>query len=148
MEQRKMLTCRLTEQEAEKLAQVAKQNNLSVSEQVRRYVNKGITVDAYQTDEEKILANMKGALREVLDPQIDRIVKITVKNAIASSVNLLYTAMMLYRVCTKEVRPKLEVFMEDARRMGIRFVQLKEGSIDEYLKTSMARLNEVWENHK
>jgi len=142
---RKQITVKLTEKDADSLYKIAKQNHLSVAEQSRQFIKKGISVDAYQNDEEKILEHMKTALREVLDPQVERMVKISVKNAISSSVNLLYTSMMLYRICARDVRPKLEEFMEQARLMGIRFVQLSKGSIDDFLKSSMEQLNELWE---
>ena len=142
---RKQITVKLNEKDADSLYKIAKQNHLSVAEQSRRFIQKGISVDAYQNDEEKILEHMKAALREVLDPQVERMVKISVKNAISSSVNLLYTSMMLYRICARDVRPKLEEFMEQARLMGIRFVQLSKGSIDDFLKSSMEQLNELWE---
>lgn len=142
---RKQITVKLNEKDADSLYKIAKQNHLSVAEQSRRFIQKGISVDAYQNDEEKILEHIKAALREVLDPQVERMVKISVKNAISSSVNLLYTSMMLYRICARDVRPKLEEFMEQARLMGIRFVQLSKGSIDDFLKSSMEQLNELWE---
>ena len=146
MEERKQITVKLEMRDSQALLKLSQANNITLAEQARRYIKKGMSVDLYANDEAKIIENMKTALEQVLDPHIDRIVKITVKNAIASSINLLYTAMLLYRICAPASRPKLDIFMEDARKMGIRFVQLSKGSIDEFLKSSMATLNDMWEN--
>jgi len=146
IEARRQLCIKLPADEAEDLLKTARKNNITITEQIRRYIKKGMSVDAYQNDEEKILANTRAALKDVLDPQIERMVKIMVKSSIASSVNLLYTSMLLYRLCSREVRPKLEAFMENARHMGIKFVQLGKGSVDEFLKNSMEALNAMWED--
>lgn len=146
IETRRQFCIKVPIQEAEALEKMARKNNITITEQVRRYIKKGMTVDAYQEDEEQILANMRSSLKTVLDPQIDRMVKITVKNSISSSVNLLYTSMLLYRMCKPDARQRLEQFMEDARVMGIRFVQLGKGSVDDFLKRSMATLNAMWED--
>ena len=142
----KQLSVRLSDEDLERIHKFARKNNIAVAEQARRYIIKGMSVEAYQNDEEKILANTRAALKEVLDPQIERMVKIMVKSSIASSVNLLYTSMLLSRLCAREARPKLESFMENARHMGIKFVQLGKGSVDEFLKSSMEALNAMWED--
>jgi len=89
---------------------------------------------------------MQAALKSVLDPQIERMVKIAVKSSIASSVNLLYTSMLLYRLCEPKSRPKLEEFMDAARMEGIRFVQMGKGSIEGFLKSAMEKLVAMWDN--
>lgn len=145
MESRKLIAFRVLESEAEKLENVARKNNITVSEQVRRYIEKGMTVDAYQNDETQILANMQTSLKTVLEPQIERMVKIMVKNSISASVDMLYTGIMMNRVCSPDLRPRLEDNMEEARRLAIRFVQLGKGSVDDFLTHSMEYLNTKWE---
>lgn len=145
LDNRAQITLRIPKDMDDQIFQLAKRNHMTKTEQIRRLISKSLSQSSYQEDESKIIDNMQNALKAVLDPQIERMVKISVKNSIASSVNLLYTAMMLYRICAKEARPKLMVFMEEARQMGIRFVQLGKGSIDDFLKTSMERLNETWD---
>lgn len=113
---------------------------------MRKLVNKGITLNAFQNDEEKILADMQAALKTVLDPQVERLVKVSVKNSIASSMNLLCTAAFMSRLATNEnSRKKLDALIAQARRLGIAFVQQGQGSIDEYLKESLRQIDETWD---
>lgn len=146
MDKRKQLCIKLPVAEAEQLMKMAKKNNITITEQVRRYIAKGMTVEAYQNDEEKILADMQIALKSVLDPQIERMVKINVKNSITSSISALHIAALLYRLTTNDIsRKKLEVLFEQARRLGIEFVRQGQGSVDDFLKNAVAQINETWE---
>lgn len=139
------VTLRLPMEMDEQLFALAKRNHITKTEQIRRLLVHGLSQKNYQEDESNILANMQTALREVLDPQIDRFAKLGSKNAIASSVNLLLTSMLLSRLCAPDSRPKLEQFEREARKMGIRFVQYSKGSIENFLESSMEQLNAMWE---
>lgn len=145
---RKQLSVRLPDDDLERIHKLAKENNISTAEQARRYIIKGMSVDAYQNDEGKILVNMQESLKAVLEPEINRIVKISVKNSIASSINLLYTAFLVYRIASPESQAKLEPIMDEARRLGISFVQLGKGSIDDFVKTSIQKIEATWEDTK
>ena len=146
LDNRAQITLRIPKEMDDQIFQLAKRNHLTKTEQIRRLIKKSMSQQAYQEDEEKILAHMQAALKSVLDPQIERMVKIAVKNSIASSVNLLYTSMLLYRLCEPKSRPKLEEFMDAARMEGIRFVQMGKGSIEGFLKSAMEKLVAMWDN--
>lgn len=146
MEKRKQLCIKLPMMEAEQLMKIARKNNVTITEQVRRYISKGMTVDAYQNDEERILVNMRASLKQILDPQIERIVKISVKNSVSSSINLLYTAFYMQRVVSAGNIQKLEAVMDEARRLGIGFVQQAKGSIDDFVRASIEKIEATWED--
>lgn len=145
MEKRRQMSIKLPEKEAEQLMKMAKKNNITITEQTRRYISKGLLVDAYQQDEARILDNTKTALKEILDPQVERLAKINAKNAITSSVNWLYTAFLVYQTAKPESRVKLEPVMDTARRLGISFVKLGKGSVDDFLRDSIKYINDMWE---
>lgn len=140
------LSIRLTEDIKDRLQKVAAKKRISVSDLVRELIDQGLSADAYREDEAKVLANMQVALREELAPSIERLAKIGSKNAIASSVNLLLTSMLLERWCKPESKPRLERFMEEARKLGTRFVRDGKGSVESFLRSSMEQLAEVWED--
>lgn len=105
-----------------------------------------MTVDSYQNDEERILANMRASLKQVLDPQIERMVKINVKNSVSSSINLLYTAFLMHRMARGESKLKLDAVMNEVRRLGIGFVQQAKGSIDDFVRASIEKIEAMWED--
>ena len=60
----------------EKLAAV---RGISVSDIVREFVEKGLAVDGYKSDTDFIIEIIHKELKEVLEPQINRIVKMLMK---------------------------------------------------------------------
>ncbi|WP_244648326.1 hypothetical protein [Ruminiclostridium herbifermentans] len=69
-------------EEIEKLAAI---RGLTVSDIVREFVEKGLAVDGYKNDIDFITEIIHRELKEVLEPQINRIVKLLMKIGKASA---------------------------------------------------------------
>jgi hypothetical protein len=143
-EERRMISIRLLATDAQLLEKTAARNNVTVSEQLRRFIADGTSVDAYKNDEEKIIADIRRAVREEFAADIERLAKIGIKGSVTSAMSMLLLSLMLDRLTKQEQRGKIPVVHEQGRKLAIRYVQNKEGSLESFLRTATEKICEIW----
>lgn len=118
----------------ESLKMLAAHQHVAVSDVVRRFIDKGITVDAYKEDLDIITQVVRQEIKAQMTPQVDRLVKILIKIGKISA-GLYYTTIKtLMRMVGST---KVETFKElatESRKLGIKYMKYKDHEIDKYLE--------------
>ena len=116
-------------EEMEKLAAI---RGLTVSDIVREFVEKGLAVDGYKNDIDFITEIIHRELKEVLEPQINRIVKLLMKIGKASA-GTMYSNIKLVQLVTDEDEQAYFEMVNKSLRLGVEYMKKKDTEVDQYL---------------
>jgi hypothetical protein len=116
-------------EEMEKLAAI---RGLTVSDIVREFVEKGLAVDGYKNDIDFITEIIHRELKEVLEPQINRIVKLLMKIGKASA-GTMYSNLKLVQLVTDEDEQAYFEMVNKSLRLGVEYMKKKDVEVDQYL---------------
>ena len=116
-------------EEMEKLAAI---RGLTVSDIVREFVEKGLIVDGYKNDLDFITEIIHRELKEVMEPQINRIVKLLMKIGKASA-GTMYSNLKLVQVVTDEDEQSYFEMVNKSLRLGVEYMKKKDTEVDQYL---------------
>lgn len=116
-------------EEIEKLAAI---RGLTVSDIVREFVEKGLAVDGYKNDIDFITEIIHRELKEVLEPQINRIVKLLMKIGKASA-GTMYSNLKLVQLVTDEDEQAYFKMVNKSLRLGAEYMKKKDVEVDQYL---------------
>ena len=118
-----------TIKDMEKLAAV---RSISVSDIVREFVEKGLAVDGYKSDIDFITEIIHKELKEVLEPQINRIVKMLMKIGKVSA-GTMYSNLSLIQMISDEDQEVFYEMINRSLRLGVEYMKKKDVEIDQYL---------------
>ncbi len=113
----------------EKLAAV---RSISVSDIVREFVEKGLAVDGYKSDIDFITEIIHKGLKEVLEPQINRIVKMLMKIGKVSA-GTMYSNLSLIQMISDEDQEAFYEMINRSLRLGVEYMKKKDVEVDQYL---------------
>jgi hypothetical protein len=116
-------------EEMEKLAAI---RGVYVSDIVREYVEKGLAVDGYKNDIDFITEIIHTELKEVLEPQVNRIVKLLMKIGKASA-GTMYSNLKLVQLVTDEDEQAYFDMVDKSLRLGVEYMKKKDVDVDQYL---------------
>ena len=116
-------------EEMEKLAAI---RGLTVSDIVRGFVEKGLAVDGYKNDIDLISEIIHRELKEVLEPQVNRIVKLLMKIGKASA-GTMYSNLKLVQLVTDEDEQEYCEMVNKSLRLGVEYMKKKDVEVDQYL---------------
>ena len=116
-------------EEMEKLAAI---RGASVSDIVREFVEKGLAVDGYKNDIDFITEIIHRELKEVMEPQINRIVKLLMKIGKASA-GTMYSTIKLVQLVTDEDEQAYFEMVNKSLRLGVEYMKKKDVEVDQYL---------------
>ena len=119
-------------EEMEKLAAI---RGLTVSDIVREFVEKGLAVDGYKNDIDFITEIIHRELKEVLEPQVNRIVKLLMKIGKASA-GTMYSNLKLVQLVTDEDEQAYFEIVNKSLRLGVEYMKKKDVEVDQYLGQS------------
>lgn len=115
-------------EEMEKLAAI---RGVYVSDIVREYVEKGLAVDGYKNDIDFITEIIHRELKEVLEPQVNRIVKLLMKIGKASA-GTMYSNLKLVQLVTDEDEQAYFDMVNKSLRLGVEYMKKKDVEVDQY----------------
>ena len=117
------------------LKKLAGRTNVTVSDIVREYVKKGLTIDSYKEDTDLIREIVREELKDVLEPQVNRIVKMLMKIGKVSAGTMYSTLNLIHTISDQEQQDQQEYFEMVARclRLGVDYMKKKDTEIDQYL---------------
>lgn len=144
----RVLHVRISENMYEKLAKSAAIEKIPISELVREYVGMGLNNSAYEQSEQRYLEHMRGALEEILNPAINRIAAISVKGGITSSAAYFLSAIALEAFVHPSVRKDFNDAITEAKKLGVRYMQVKENSVSEYLDEGLKKISKENKNEE
>lgn len=116
----------------EDMKKLAAVRGISVSDIVREFVEKGLAVDGYKNDIDFITEIIHKELKEVLEPQINRIVKMLMKIGKVSA-GTMYSNLSLIQMISDEDQEVFYEMINRSLRLGVEYMKKKDVEIDQYL---------------
>ena len=116
----------------EDMKKLAAVRSISVSDIVREFVEKGLAVDGYKSDIDFITEIIHKELKEVLEPQINRIVKMLMKIGKVSA-GTMYSNLSLIQLISDEDQEAFYEMINRSLRLGVEYMKKKDVEIDQYL---------------
>lgn len=116
----------------EDMKKLAAIRGISVSDIVREFVEKGLAVDGYKSDIDFITEIIHKELKEVLEPQINRIVKMLMKIGKVSA-GTMYSNLSLIQLISNEDQEDFYEMVNRSLRLGVEYMKKKDVEIDQYL---------------
>ncbi len=116
----------------EDMKKLAAVRGISVSDIVREFVEKGLAVDGYKSDIDFITEIIHKELKEVLEPQINRIVKMLMKIGKVSA-GTMYSNLSLIQMISDEDQEAFYEMINRSLRLGVEYMKKKDVEIDQYL---------------
>ena len=114
------------------IKKVAALRNISVSDVVREYVKKGLTIDSYKEDTNLIREIVREELKDVLEPQVNRIVKMLMKIGKVSA-GTMYSNLNVIQHITDQEQQEFYEMVNRSLRLGVDYMKKKDADIDNYL---------------
>ena len=123
------------------LEALAASRQITPSELIREYIDKGLSVDATLADMDNIRAHIRAELESYLRPQVDRIIKCVVKGGIVSSAGYFLTAKALADFVPPEFQVEYEDALLESKKLGIAHMQVKDSKVEEFMTQSEKNLD-------
>lgn len=111
---------------------VAALRNVTVSDIVREYVKKGLTIESYKEDTDFIREIVRNELKDVLEPQVNRIVKMLMKIGKVSA-GTMYSNLSLIQLINNEDDQVFYEMLSRSLRLGVDYMKKKDTEVDAYL---------------
>lgn len=125
---------RLTKDMQQNLEKLARKSHNTVSDTVRRLLEKGLEIEGYTQDVDFIAGIVRQEVKSQLAPQVERLVKILMKSGKISAA-LYFLTLRLYVEMTPDDRiVSLKEVATEARKLGIKYMHFKDHEIDNYLE--------------
>ncbi len=116
----------------EDMKKLAAVRGISVSDIVREFVEKGLAVDGHKSDIDFITEIIHRELKEVLEPQTNRIVKMLMKIGKASAGSM-YSNISLIQMISDEDQDAFYEMINRSLRLGVEYMKKKDVEVDQYL---------------
>ncbi len=116
----------------EDMKKLAAVRGITVSDIVREFVEKGLAVDGYKSDIDFITEIIHKELKEVLEPQINRIVKMLMKIGKVSA-GTMYSNLSLIQLISDEDQEAFYEMINRSLRLGVEYMKKKDVEVDQYL---------------
>lgn len=143
MEESIRLTIRLPAELKTQLELKAAKEHLTVSDLVRRYIDKGLNVEGYKSEIDYLSEIMKTVLSGVIEPQIERLVKLIIKlGKITGGGYYLQLANLLSSVNKSDVGDISET-VNRCNRLAIKYMSQKDSDVERFLLNNMELLKEA-----
>lgn len=116
----------------EEMQKIAVIRRVTVSDIVREYVEKGLTVDSYKEDTDLITVIIRQELKDILEPQISRIVKMLMKIGKVSA-GTMYSNLSFIQLINNEDQEAYFEMISRSLKLGVEYMKKRDVEIDSYL---------------
>lgn len=131
----------LSEKAMKQLEHISASKQITVSELIREYVDKGLTVDGYRQDKEFLgsivreqmeLIFSEARIKEMMNKQTERLAKMLMKNGkVAGGGFFLSLALLSY---LESMTPdEIEMLYQRSIRLGVQYMQQPDSKVSEAL---------------
>lgn len=137
------ITVKVTKEKADVLKTLSTKKHMSMSELVRRFIDKGLNIESYREDVDFLSNIIRTELttiynindiKEVLDKQTNRLAKMFMKIGKISSGQLFLLINMFLEIVDNADEDKFDLILEKSMRNGVDYMQKKDFIINEYLE--------------
>jgi len=116
----------------EEMQKIAVIQNVTVSDVVREYIEKGLKVDSYKEDTDFITEIIRQELKDILEPQINRIVKMLMKIGKVAA-GTMYSNLSLIQLINDEDQEAYFELVSRSLKLGVDYMKKKDVEVDAYL---------------
>jgi len=131
----------VTEDKYKLLQGLAKTRNLSLSEYVRQMLDDGASIDGCKNDIDFIRKHIREELTNIVDPKIERIIKLIVKSGIVSAAGYFLNAEMLAEFIPPTRQRELQNVLLESKKQGIVYFRLTDQEIEEFAQNENKIIN-------
>lgn len=127
------LVVRVSAETKDRLKDEAKKKNTTPSDLVRQYIEKGLSVDGYKDSMSMISELTEQSLKNVLLPQIERMVKLMMK---LGKINGAGYYMQLANLVNAKDRQGVETMLElvqNCNKLAINYMSQQDSNVDTFL---------------
>ena len=122
----------ITEDEHKLLSGLAQKRHLSLSEYVRRTLEDGASVDGCKNDIDFIRRHIREELSNIINPKVERIVKLVVKSGIVSAAGYFLNAEMLAEFIPPTHQRELQDVLLESKKQGVVYFRLTDQELEEF----------------
>lgn len=128
-----LLVVRLPEEAKKALSAQANEENISMSELARQYIQKGLDADVYRAQINQIVECTETAVRQAIAPQIERLVKLLMKiGKINGSGYYLQLANILNDKDREDISTTSEI-VGNCNRLALKYMSQKDSDVEAFL---------------
>jgi hypothetical protein len=124
------------------VSQLAAQRHMPKSEALRDLVDRGLVSIGAKADEDYLYELVQRAVKETMQPQIERLAAISTKAAHISSAAFFMGVYSATRGCTPTEQRQIEEIAGSARSLGIQYLKLKDRDIDTFIRNGVKTITE------
>lgn len=142
MAKRKSVSFLLEEDTYDAIIKLSAKTKKSPSEHIRKFIKKGLAVQSYDENNQMLYDTVKLALKEIINPAIDRIISLNVRGEILNAQTyfmLLNFFEILAEATNLTSKDAIATMARDARKLGVKYMGLKEGSLENFLETAVVK---------
>ena len=115
------------------IQQLAARQNTTCSHIIRQLLDKALGIEAVKQDIDYIRTSIRNELESILEPAINRIIKISVKSGIASSAAYFLCAETLAAYVPPQKRMDFEAALTEAKKLAVGYMRAKDTRNIDYL---------------
>lgn len=137
------ITVKVTKEKAEILKTLSTKKHMSMSELVRRFIDKGLNVESYKEDVDFFAGIVRAELtsiynindiKQVLDIQTNRLAKMIMKIGKISSGELFLLINMFLKIIDSNDEDRFDEILSKSISNGINYMQKKDFAINTFLE--------------
>ncbi|WP_124099899.1 ribbon-helix-helix domain-containing protein [Ruminococcus sp. Marseille-P6503] len=143
MDKTQRYTVRVPADMAGRLEQKAAAEHITVSDLVRRYIDKGLNMEGYKTEIDFLTEIMQTVLSGILEPQVERIIKLIIKlGKITGGSYYLQLANLLNEDNKSDIGDISEI-VNRCNRLAIKYMSQKDSDVERFLLNNTELLKEA-----
>lgn len=143
MDEKHMMTLRVSDEIYNQLNVKAAKEKLTVSDLVRRYIEKGLSVDGYKSEIEFLSEIMKTELGTVIEPQINRIVKLIMKLGKINGAGYFLLLANLINTSAALNVDDLSETVQRCNRLALGYMSQNDSDVGRYLENNQQLMKEA-----
>jgi phosphoglycerate-specific signal transduction histidine kinase len=126
------LTVKVTPTQQKELQKLAVKQHISLAELLRRFIDKGISVDGHADGIDFIRRHIREELSNIINPKIERLVKLAVKSGVVSAAAYFLNAEMLAEFIPLSRQRDLQDALLESKKQGVVYFNLTDSDLAEF----------------
>lgn len=137
------LVIRVPDELKEQLEVKASAEHITVSDLVRRYIDKGLNLEGYKSEIDFLSEIMQTVLSGVLDPQIERIIKLIIKLGKINGAGYFLQLANLLSEDNKSDIGDISEIVNRCNRLAVKYMSQKDSDVERFLLNNTELLKEA-----
>ena len=131
---------RIDKQTWEQLNKAAISQGKTKSQVARSMLNKGLKMDGYKNDDDRLYQMILDAVHEVLDPQVKRFAAIMAKDTHVSATSFFMQVAFAKACFNEDDGDSIDEAVHTARRLAIEYLKLKDSDLERFFQTNVSKI--------